>query len=85
MVYKLTFLPFYFIAVLDYAPVPINTVLSFSAGMTTASFDISLVNDGFVEGDETFTVRLAFITSVTNIMFVPSDTATVTILDADSE
>ena len=65
---------------MDYAPV--DTILSFSASMTTDSFDVSLINDGSVEGDETLTMRLA---SVTNIMFFPSDRALVTILDDDSE
>ncbi len=80
---SLSRIPIPFVADVDY--VPVDTTLTFSEDVTTISFNVTLINDGFVEGDETFQMRLAIITQGANIMFFPADNAPVTILDDDSK
>ncbi len=67
---------------MDYLPV--NTILTFSASMRTVSFNVTLIDDDFVEGDETLRMRLEILT-IGNIEVSPSATAPVTIQDDDSE
>ena len=55
--------------------------LRFAAGETTKSFSIPIINDTLVEGNETFTVNL---TSPSGAMLGSPATATVTIVDNDS-
>ena len=62
----------------------VNTTLTFNAVTTTVSFDVPLIDDEFVEGDETFQMHLELISNA-NIVFFPSDTALVTIEDDDSK
>ena len=63
----------------DYSSGPYS--IMFPAGMTTAYFIVSIINDNLIEGNETFTLTL-------NPLLVPSDVigghpaeATVTIVD----
>ena len=70
-----------FVVDVDYEPV--NTTLTFSASMRTISFNVTVIDDDLVEGDETLTMRLEILT-VGNIALI-QPTAPVTILDDDSE
>lgn len=54
--------------------------LTFAAGETSKSFSVSIVDDSYAEGDETFTVSLSNVSVAA--LGVPS-TATVTIIDND--
>jgi hypothetical protein len=55
-------------------------VLTFAAGETSKIFSVSIVDDSYAEGDETFTVSLSNVSVAS--LGVPS-TATVTIVDND--
>ena len=56
-------------------------ILRFAAGEASKAIQLSLVNDGFVEGNETLTVTLS---SPTGMSLGSTSTATVTIVDNDS-
>ena len=64
----------------DYLP-RVGT-LTFADGVTEQSFDVPIIADTFIEEDETFIVTLSNATGDT-VLSNFSDTATVTILDAD--
>ncbi len=76
-------LPIPSVADVDY--VLVNTTLFFSEDVTTISFNVTLINDALVEGEETFQMQLAIVTLGANIMFFLADNAPVTILDDDSK
>ena len=58
-----------------------NTV-TFSSGQTEASYPIQIVNDNIIESTETFTASLSTAESTVTI---GNGTATITIVDEDSE
>ena len=62
----------------DYTAV--NVLLSFNASNNVACTTIDIIDDSFVENDETFTVTLD---SVGNNVVISNKTGTVTILDDD--
>lgn len=64
---------------------PIDTILTFSETVITISINVTLINDGFVEGDEDFQARLEILTAGTNAELFPDDLAPVKILDDDSK
>jgi hypothetical protein len=55
--------------------------LAFAAGETSKSFSVSIIDDSYSEGDETFTVSLSNVSVAS--LGVPS-TATITIVDNDA-
>ena len=61
---------------------PVVTTVTFGSGVTRATYPVPIVNDSTIEDTETFTASLSTTESNVNI---GDDTATVTILDDDSE
>ena len=61
--------------------------VTFPAGMTSASFDIPIINDTIFEGNETFMLTIDPASLLTNVdVTVGSpDQATVTIVDDDGK
>jgi hypothetical protein len=56
-------------------------ILSFNPGTATASFDVNILNDTLVEGNESIVLSLS---SPKNSMTGPTATTTITIIDDDS-
>ena len=54
------------------------------AGGDMACVDISITDDDSIEGDQTFTVTVAIVTTGMNVMLGSPITTTVTITDDDS-
>ena len=61
---------------------PVVTTVTFGDGVTSVSYPVPILNDNVIEDTETFTVTLNTSESYVNIA---DGTATVTILDDDSE
>ena len=62
-----------------------NQTLTFAAGSTFETLDIAITDDGIVEGNETFTVRLGALMTPPGVTIVSIDTqARVTITDNDT-
>ena len=61
---------------------PVVTTVTFGPDVTSASYPVPIVDDSNIENTETFTASLSTTESNVNI---GDDTATVTILDDDSE
>ena len=61
---------------------PVVTTVTFGPDQTSASYPVPIVDDSNIEDTETFTATLSTTESNVNI---GDDTATVTILDDDSE
>ena len=61
---------------------PVVTTVTFGSGVTSASYPVPIVDDSNIEDTETFTASLS--TTESNVAIV-DDTATVTILNEDSE
>ena len=61
---------------------PVVTTVTFGPDQTSASYPVPIVDDSNIEDTETFTATLSTVESNVNI---GDDTATVTILDDDSE
>ena len=57
-------------------------MVTFGPGVTSATYSVPIVDDGNIEDTETFTASLS--TTESNVT-IGDDTATVTILDEDSE
>ena len=53
--------------------------------VTRIPFNVTLLDDGLVEGDEDFQVRLQIVTMGVDAELVPDDVAPVKILDDDSK
>ena len=67
----------------DYGSGPFS--VTFSAGMTSNSFDIPITDDTIFEGNETFTVTIVSSTLSTQVMEGVGCVVTVTIIDDDSK
>ena len=61
---------------------PVVTTVTFEGGVMSVSYPVPILNDNVIEDTETFTVTLNTSESYVNIV---DGTATVTILDDDSE
>ena len=61
---------------------PVVTTVTFGPDVTSASYPVPIVDDSNIEDTETFTATLSTTESNVNI---GDDTATITILDDDSE
>ena len=61
---------------------PVANTVTFESGVTRATYPVPIVDDSNIENTETFTASLS--TTEANVNIV-EDTATVTILDNDSE
>ena len=61
---------------------PVVTTVTFASGVTSATYPVPIVDDSTIEDTETFTASLSTTESNVNI---GDGTATVTILDDDSE
>ena len=61
---------------------PVVTTVTFGSGQTSASYPVPILDDTNIENTEIFTATLSTTESGVNI---GDDTATVTILDDDSE
>ena len=61
---------------------PVVTTVTFGPDQTSASYPVPIVDDSNIENTETFTASLSTTESNVNI---GDDTATITILDDDSE
>jgi Ca2+-binding RTX toxin-like protein len=70
----------------DYTDVSENDLEVFSAGASagTTTIDVTLTNDAFLEGDETFTVSLSDLMFSSDTIAFGNQTATVTIDDNES-
>ena len=68
---------------MDYEP--LNELLRFSETVSSVSVNVTLINDILVEDTEMFLARIAVLTSGTDIVFFPGDTAPVSIIDDDSK
>ena len=66
----------------DYTP--INTTISFNESITVIRTGIPLIDDDYVEGDETLLANIDIITQGNIFLFTPQQ-APVTILDDDSK
>ena len=67
----------------DYTPIPTQT-LTFAAGDTSETLDITISDDNIAEGSETFTVMLGGLVAPTGVTIATDDTATVTITDDET-
>ena len=67
----------------DYSPGPYS--ITFSAGMTTASFDIIIIDDSFTEENEQFYLTIDPLTLSSDVMFDNLNAAVITIVDDDGE
>ena len=65
----------------DYTNTVAN-IVTFSSGQTEASYQIPIVNDNSIESTETFTASL---NTSESIVTIGNGTATITIVDEDSE
>ena len=67
----------------DYSPGPYS--VTFPAGMTTASFDIIIIDDSFTEENEQFYLTIDPLTLSSDVMFDNLNAAVITIVDDDGE
>lgn len=67
----------------DFDPGPFN--VSFPAQMTTASFNVPIIDDSMFEGNETFTVTIVPSTLPSRVVPGAGCVVTVTIDDDDSK
>lgn len=76
----------HFIGGVDYGTEPTTYIpVVFSAGMTSVSFDIQIIDDKILENAETFTVSIDPVSVPYGVTLVTPDSATVSILDNDSK
>ena len=69
----------------NYSPGPYTYSITFSAGMTTASFDIIIIDDSFTEENEQFYLTIDPLTLSSDVMFDNLNAAVITIVDDDGE
>ena len=64
-----------------------NTQITLTAGETVVEFNVTIIDDNFIETSETFSGMLSIVTGDSQVVIdSTADTATVTILDeADSK
>ena len=72
----------WFVGILDYSLGPYT--VTFSPGMTSASFDIPIINDTLCEGNEDIKIKIKN-SSLPSEVNVGRDQAAVIILDNDGE